>query len=107
MKINQNICDINNNSHLYHRTSNLIHNKTTAEAYVSIYDPRKSTSYSDQTGRFPVRSYKGMNYIMVLFENTSNYIFAEAMKDRTEQSMITAFNNIQKQPNLTILIRNQ
>ena len=63
------------------------------EAYVCIDDPRHhSTVYSDQTGRFPVRSNRGMHYIMILYETTSNYIFAEAMKDRTENSMITAFN---------------
>ena len=47
--------------------------------------------YSDQTGKFPVTSYKGNQYIMVLFETTSNNILVEAMKDRTAGEMVRAY----------------
>ena len=47
--------------------------------------------YSDQTGKFPVTSYKGNQYIMVLFETTSNDILVEAMKSRTAGEMVQAY----------------
>ena len=38
--------------------------------------------FSDQTGRFPVTSYKGNQYVMVLFETPSNNILVEPMRSR-------------------------
>jgi len=56
-----------------------------------------SFSYSDQTGRFHVRENRGKNYIMILYETTSNHIFAKTMKEKIENSMIKAFETIQEQ----------
>ena len=47
--------------------------------------------FSDQTGRFPVTSYKGCQYIMVLFESGSNNILVEAMRSRTASEMVRAY----------------
>ena len=47
--------------------------------------------YSDQTGRFPVRSYNVMQYIMVIFESKiSNNIFVEPMRNRQAAEMVAA-----------------
>ena len=50
--------------------------------------------YSNQTGRFPVRSYRGNQYIMVLLEVDSDAILAEPMKDRTSGEMTRAYTSI-------------
>ena len=38
--------------------------------------------YTDQTGRFPVRSSTGNQYIMILYDYDSNAIMSEALKTR-------------------------
>ena len=47
--------------------------------------------YTDQTGRFPTKSYRGMQYIMVLVELDSNAILVEARQGRTSGRMIQAY----------------
>ena len=62
--------------------------------YVREYDLANDTDrkmYSDQTGKFPVTSYKGNQYIMVLFETSSNNILVEAMRSRTAGEMVRAY----------------
>ena len=52
-----------------------------SEINTQLLDPQKfSKSYSDQTERFPVRSNQGAQYIMVIYETTSNHIFTETLK---------------------------
>ncbi|KAL7526429.1 hypothetical protein ACHAXR_001484, partial [Thalassiosira sp. AJA248-18] len=63
--------------------------------FVKIID-LKETMYSDQTGKFPYLSSRGMQYIMVAYHTDPNYIFAEPMRNRTERQMIDAYNNIVK-----------
>ena len=50
--------------------------------------------YTDQTGRFPVRSYRGNQYIMVLIELDGNSILVEAMQNRTSGEMIRAYQTL-------------
>jgi hypothetical protein len=47
--------------------------------------------YTDQTGRFPKKSSRGHQYIMVLIEINSNEILVEAMKNCTTGEMIQAY----------------
>ena len=47
--------------------------------------------FSDQTGRFPVTSYKGNQYVMVLFETGSNNILVEPMRNRCSGEMVRAY----------------
>ena len=48
--------------------------------------------YSDQTGRFPHRSYNGMQYIMVVYEaHFSNNIFVEPLRNRQAGEMVAAY----------------
>ena len=42
--------------------------------YAFIGDTHKDTIYSDLTGRFPVQSYEGMNYIFVAYVYKLNAI---------------------------------
>ena len=50
--------------------------------------------YTDQTGKFPVTSFRGHQYIMVLFEVDSNNILIEAMKSWTAGNMILAYQTL-------------
>jgi hypothetical protein len=64
------------------------------EAIICIYDlsdEAKRLMYTDQTGRFPQKSSRGNQYIMVLIEIDSNAILVEAMKNRTTGEMIRAY----------------
>ena len=56
-----------------------------------LHDEMELKMYTDQTGRFPTKSYKGMQYIMVLVELDSNTLLVEAMRDRTSGEMIQAY----------------
>ena len=60
------------------------------DVYVKIHNASE-TMHTDQTGRFPATSSKGNQYIMVLVEVDGNYIDAEPMKNRTEKSIIKAY----------------
>ena len=63
------------------------------ESNIHIYDLSDETErlmYTDQTGRFPQKSSRGNQYIMVLIDD-SNAILVEAMKNRTTGEMIRAY----------------
>ncbi len=47
--------------------------------------------YTNQTGKFPKKSSKGNQYIMVLIKIDSNVILVEAIKNRSAEEMIRAY----------------
>ena len=66
--------------------------------------------YTDQTGRFPVTSSKGNNYILVAYNCDSNTIHAEPLKTRSGLDLTTAYQKLHRlltnrglRPNLHIL----
>jgi len=60
------------------------------DVYIKIFNATE-TMHSDQTGRFPATSSKGNQYVMVLVEVDGNFIDAEPMKNKSEGSMIKAY----------------
>ena len=50
--------------------------------------------FTDQTGRFPVQSNKGHNYLLIAYDYDTNAILAEPIKNRTTQEIIRAYNII-------------
>ena len=58
--------------------------KKNRDVYIKMVDTwdMKNTIYSDQTGKFPVKSRVEIGYIMVMVEINSNYILVEPMKNR-------------------------
>jgi hypothetical protein len=50
--------------------------------------------WTDQTGRFPKKSSKGNQYIMVLTESDSDAILVEPMKNRTSGEMIRTYQTL-------------
>ena len=66
------------------------------DVYIKMVDTwdMKNTIYSDQTGKFPVKSRAGNRYIMVMVEIDSNYILVEPMKNKTDEAMIAAYKTL-------------
>ena len=57
----------------------------------NLKDEADRMMFSDQTGRFPVTSFKGNQYVMVLFETIGNNILVESMRNRTSGEMVRAY----------------
>ena len=53
--------------------------------------PATGQVYSDATGRFLCPSSAGNNYLLVVYDYDSNYIFAEPMKNRTSAEHVAAY----------------
>jgi hypothetical protein len=65
--------------------------------FLKVYDTEEDavdTIFTDQTGRFPKKSSKGNQYIMVLCNIDSNSILVAAMKNRTSGEMIRAYQEL-------------
>ena len=50
--------------------------------------------FSDQTGRFPVPSSSGNNYLMVVYDYDSNLIDAEPMPSKTKHQILAAYKRV-------------
>ena len=61
---------------------------------IAIDKEGNATCHSDQTGRFPKKSSRGNQYIMVLAHPDSNGILQEPMKNRTSGKMICAYQKL-------------
>ena len=51
-------------------------------------------SYSDQTGRFPVQSSRGYQYVMILYDYDSNAILSKPLKSRQASELTTAWTKL-------------
>jgi hypothetical protein len=68
-----------------------LHGKKVRDVYTQTYMVQETT-FSDQTGQFPIQSLCGNKYIMVMVEIDSNAILVEPMKNRKDDEMIRAYN---------------
>jgi hypothetical protein len=72
-------------------------NTTTNICFAScLPQPITGKTYSDQTGRFPVPSRSGNNYMFVLYEYDSNLIYAEPIPNRESITILNAYNSVLK-----------
>jgi len=62
--------------------------------FAALADTTKGTIYSDLTGRFPLQSYAGMQYIFIAYIYDQNYIIIRPMKNRSEASMVEVFQDV-------------
>ena len=64
--------------------------------YSAIVDPSTPTgrTYSDLTGRFPVQSNRGANYILVVYEYDSNAILVRPLRNRTAPEIKRIFQDV-------------
>ena len=63
---------------------------------------------TDQTGKFPVKSSKGNQYIMVAYVRDPNVIMAQPIKNRTEKELVNGYSTLYerlKQKGLTPLLQ--
>jgi hypothetical protein len=65
--------------------------KTIFFKILDMKDEATQIIWTDQPGRFPKKSSKGYQYMMVLTESESDTILVEAMKNRTSGEMICAY----------------
>ncbi|MGL5934509.1 MAG: hypothetical protein ACRCZI_02680, partial [Cetobacterium sp.] len=63
--------------------------------YLTTAEPR-SIVYTNQTGRFPVPSSSGNNYLLVAYDYDSNNILLRPIKDRTANSLSEAIQSVHK-----------
>ena len=61
--------------------------------FAILRDEAENTIYSNLTGRFPVESYTGMNYIFVRYVYKLNTILLCTTKNREDEEMISAFKS--------------
>ena len=61
---------------------------------LDLADEATMKIWTDQTGRFPKKSQRGNQYIMVLTESDSDVILVEPMKNRTSGEMIRAYQTL-------------
>ena len=50
--------------------------------------------YSDLPGRFPIESYRGMNYFFVAYIYKCNYILIRPMKSQKDEDMVRTFQMV-------------
>ena len=62
---------------------------------VSEFEPN-GTVATNQTGRFPVLSSQGNQYVMVAYIQDSNAILAIPIKKRSENLLVTSYSTIYK-----------
>ena len=64
--------------------------KKERDVYIKIVEAR-GTIYTDQTGKFPVKSISGNQYLMILVEIDSNAVLVEPMSSRKDAEMQRAY----------------
>ena len=62
--------------------------------FVVTRDDDNNTIYSDLCGRFPVESYTGMNYILVVYVYKLNAPLMVPIKSRKDEDMVAAFTSV-------------
>ena len=64
--------------------------------YAATLDPKLPTgnSFSDLTGRFPIQSNRGANYIFVLYDYDSNAILVRPLRNRSAQEILRVFTSV-------------
>ena len=64
--------------------------------YAATLDPTQPTgnSFSDLTGRFPIQSNRGANYIFVLYDYDSNAILVRPLRNRSAHEIHRVFTSV-------------
>ena len=71
--------------------------RTNCVVYLLVNPDEFTTGYIDLTGRFPQRSSRGNEYILVGYHYDGNTILATALKDRTASSIVQAWQKMHDQ----------
>ena len=60
------------------------------ECFAAMFEPTGQI-YSDQTGKFITPSSQGNNYLMIVYDYDSNFIFSEPFKTKSADSILGAY----------------
>ena len=71
--------------------------KTHQAAYMLIDRKQITTAYKDLTGRFPVRSAQGHEYVMIAYHYDANCILGFPVKNRTSTELTKAWEHLQSE----------
>jgi hypothetical protein len=66
----------------------------TNRCYATVWDTKAGKVYTDLTGKFPVPSSQGNNYIFLLYDYDSNSINVRAIPTRQANHILPAFEDI-------------
>lgn len=66
-------------------------NNATHKIQTKIIITPHRQNYTDQTGKFPVTSSSGSNYMLIMFCEDINYIHGEALKSRMSTDIVEAY----------------
>ena len=68
----------------------------THTVYAALVNPKQPTgnSFSDLTGRFPIQSNRGANYVFVLYDYDSNAIIVQPLRNRSAQEIQRVFTTV-------------
>eukprot|EP00957_Ditylum_brightwellii_P117499 8961381-Ditylum_brightwellii.AAC.1 len=76
----------------YDLTESIKHRTNEISPGIIDLEPGTGKIFTDQTGRFPILSSRGFQYIYVLYDYDSNAILAEPIRNHTEGELIRAFS---------------
>ena len=62
--------------------------------YAVLAEEFNNTIYSDATGKFPVPSYHGNCYVMIIYVYNANAILVHPMKNREKETMVNTFKEV-------------
>ena len=79
----QHMLDIVHIRHPIRKTHEIVH---------AIVDFKDSVAYGDLTGKFPYRSSRGNQYILVTYHYDANHIRGEPLKNREAATITAAYN---------------
>jgi hypothetical protein len=72
-----------------------LHNPRTHIVFPTIINTTNlQKSYSDQTGKFPIQSSRGHNYVMILYDYDSNAILSIPLKTRQASELTQAWTTL-------------
>ena len=69
-------------------------NIKTQEVLYAVFETNKELGYMDLTGRFPYKSSRGHEYILVAYNYDGNAILAQPLKNREAQTIVDAWTVI-------------
>ena len=69
-------------------------NERTHHCYLATTEPNKNLVYTDQTGRLPVPSTTGNNYLLIAYDYDSNNILLRPIKNMTAEALTEAIAEV-------------
>ena len=67
------------------------HNSMPTQEVYTRWERMTSRNYMDKTGRFPIRSRSGNEYVLIMYSFDGNYIHAEPTADASEKELVAAY----------------